>query len=120
MSVSRSVLILVLGVSIMSGCGQPQVAPEPERPGFALAIHGGAGVIERHALDAETEAAYRAALAEALAAGQRVLEAGGSGGIIAVDPAGNIVLRMNTPGMYRASLRSGGAPVIAIFADEAD
>ena len=45
---------------------------------WALAIHGGAGVIERGDLTAEKEAAYRAGLNAALAAGQRVLASGGS------------------------------------------
>ncbi len=41
---------------------------------------------------------------------------GGSGGLIAVDHRGNVVLEMNTPGMYRASVRSGEDPIVAIFA----
>ena len=44
---------------------------------FAIAIHGGAGTITRAALTRELEADYRAALASALLAGQRVLAAGG-------------------------------------------
>jgi len=74
----RSGLIVTLGVLFMSACSQPEAPPKVEHAGYALAIHGGAGVIERSALGAETEGAYRAVLAEALAAGQRVLEAGGS------------------------------------------
>lgn len=49
-----------------------------EKPDWAIVIHGGAGVIERANMDAKTEAAYREALASALAEGQRVLEKGGS------------------------------------------
>ena len=45
---------------------------------WALAIHGGAGVIERGDLTPQKEAAYRAGLDAALAAGQKVLAAGGS------------------------------------------
>ncbi|MBP3984632.1 isoaspartyl peptidase/L-asparaginase [Pseudoxanthomonas helianthi] len=45
---------------------------------FALAIHGGAGVIERERLSAEEEAAIRADLDRALEAGYRVLRDGGS------------------------------------------
>jgi beta-aspartyl-peptidase (threonine type) len=45
---------------------------------WSLAIHGGAGVIERGDLTAAQEAAYRASLNAALAAGQKVLAAGGS------------------------------------------
>lgn len=48
----------------------------PSSP-FALAIHGGAGVIEREHLDAEEEAAIRADLDRALDAGHAVLRNGG-------------------------------------------
>ena len=52
----------------------PASSPAP----VALAIHGGAGVIEREALDASAEAAIHADLAAALAAGRAVLDAGGT------------------------------------------
>ena len=45
---------------------------------WALAIHGGAGVIERGDLTADKEIAYRAALLAALDAGSTVLRRGGS------------------------------------------
>lgn len=45
---------------------------------WALAIHGGAGVLKRENMTPEKERAYRAGLAEALAAGQAVLEKGGA------------------------------------------
>ena len=45
---------------------------------FALAIHGGAGVIEREQLGAEEESAIRADLDRALDAGYAVLHTGGS------------------------------------------
>jgi len=45
---------------------------------WALAIHGGAGVIERGDLTPDKEAGYRAGLNAALVAGQRVLSSGGS------------------------------------------
>ncbi|TWC64150.1 isoaspartyl peptidase/L-asparaginase family protein [Herbaspirillum sp. SJZ099] len=43
-----------------------------------IAIHGGAGTISRHSLSAEEEAGYHQALADIVAAGQAVLNAGGS------------------------------------------
>jgi len=49
-----------------------------EAPAWSLAIHGGAGVIERDSLTPEQDAAYRAALQTALDAGSAVLERGGS------------------------------------------
>ncbi|HET6170706.1 MAG TPA: isoaspartyl peptidase/L-asparaginase [Terracidiphilus sp.] len=41
-------------------------------------MHGGAGVIERATMDPKTEAAYRAGLTEAIEAGAKVLDRGGS------------------------------------------
>ena len=49
-----------------------------EVPRWSLAIHGGAGVIERGDLTAEKEAAYRAGLDEALRSGSAVLDKGGT------------------------------------------
>jgi L-asparaginase / beta-aspartyl-peptidase len=45
---------------------------------WAIVIHGGAGVIERKTMTPQTEAAYRAAMAEALRLGSSVLDKGGS------------------------------------------
>ncbi|WP_312405166.1 isoaspartyl peptidase/L-asparaginase [Brevundimonas sp.] len=47
-------------------------------PRWSLAIHGGAGVIERSSLTPEQDAASRAALQGALDAGSAVLKSGGS------------------------------------------
>lgn len=47
-------------------------------PRWSLAIHGGAGVIERSSLTPEQDAAYRASLQRALDAGSAVLTQGGS------------------------------------------
>ncbi|MGX1691542.1 isoaspartyl peptidase/L-asparaginase family protein [Brevundimonas naejangsanensis] len=49
-----------------------------EAPTWSLAIHGGAGVIERAQLSPERDAAYRAGLQAALDAGSAVLARGGS------------------------------------------
>lgn len=53
-------------------------AAAQDAPRWSLAIHGGAGVIERANLSSEQDAAYRAALHQALQAGQTVLASGGS------------------------------------------
>ena len=45
---------------------------------WAIVLHGGAGIIDRATMDAKTEAAYRASLTEAIDAGAKVLDAGGS------------------------------------------
>jgi len=47
-----------------------------------------------------------------------LVKAGGDGGIIAVDAAGNVALTFNTPGMYRASINASGDKVIGIFGDD--
>jgi beta-aspartyl-peptidase (threonine type) len=49
-----------------------------DAPAWAIAIHGGAGVIERSSMDAATEQAYRAALDSALSIGETLLADGGT------------------------------------------
>lgn len=49
-----------------------------QRQHWSLAIHGGAGVIERANMPPEKEAAYRTSLTRALSAGQAVLARGGT------------------------------------------
>jgi beta-aspartyl-peptidase (threonine type) len=53
-------------------------AQDAGRRNWALAIHGGAGVIERGDLTTEKETAYRAGLLAAMDAGSKVLRQGGS------------------------------------------
>jgi beta-aspartyl-peptidase (threonine type) len=45
-------------------------------------------------------------------------EAGGDGGVIAVDPGGNIAMPFNTPGMYRAAIHADGRMEILIYRGE--
>ncbi len=52
--------------------------PALAAPKWAIAIHGGAGVIERKDLTPEVEAQYRAAMTRAAATGSAVLDKGGS------------------------------------------
>lgn len=40
---------------------------------------------------------------------------GGSGGLIAVDREGNVVLPFNSEGMYRARCYAGDTPTIGIY-----
>lgn len=54
------------------------VAAQPDTTTYVLALHGGAGVIERGSMTPEREARYRATLEEALRAGYDVIQAGGS------------------------------------------
>ena len=74
-------LRLLLGALLALYVGAPLAHadnPPAASPHWALAIHGGAGVIERVNLTPEKEALYRAGLSEALAAGSRILRGGGS------------------------------------------
>src|SRR5687768_13298253 len=47
-------------------------------PEYVLVIHGGAGVINRSSMDADTEKSYRDALDAALTVGDNILSAGGT------------------------------------------
>lgn len=67
-----SAAALVLGLAAVTGSAQ-QLAHR-----WAIVVHGGAGVIERKTMDAKTEAAYRASLAQAIDAGAKVLDQGGA------------------------------------------
>ena len=67
----------------------------------ARMLHGGASLREA---------------ADAVVMGE-LLNAGGEGGVIAVDARGNIAMPFNSAGMYRASVRPGERTV-AIFGDE--
>lgn len=48
----------------------------------------------------------------------QLVDMGGSGGVIAIDPQGNLALTFNTPGMYRASIDTAGKVYVAIYGDE--
>jgi beta-aspartyl-peptidase (threonine type) len=49
---------------------------------------------------------------------QKLVDMGGSGGIISLDPQGNVSLTFNTPGMYRASVDRDGQVFVGIYNDE--
>ncbi len=70
----RNFLLLWLSMCALS---VPLHAEDANRS-WSLAVHGGAGVIERGSLTAEKEIAYRAALLTAMDAGSKVLRGGGS------------------------------------------
>lgn len=64
-----------LAILLAGGAAAAQTPPTPE---WSLAIHGGAGTLERKDMTPEKDAAYRAALQTALDAGKAVLAKGGS------------------------------------------
>lgn len=49
---------------------------------------------------------------------EKIPALGGSGGLIAVDAEGNVVLPFNSEGMYRGYGTVGEAPVVAIYREE--
>lgn len=71
--VQLKILAAIAGLAVAAMAG-----PTLAKPKWAIVIHGGAGVIERKDLTPETEAAYRAAMARAVATGTAVLDKGGS------------------------------------------
>ena len=70
-------LLGLLALGLLPACATaPEEARPPEGPRAVLVLHGGAGTIDRDAMTPELEAAYRAALEEALRAGHAVLSRG--------------------------------------------
>ena len=73
--------ICMLVTALMSAApGAAQDDYDPNAPRWSFAIHGGAGTIARENMSPEQDAAYRAALQQALDAGSSVLKDGGSAG----------------------------------------
>jgi L-asparaginase / beta-aspartyl-peptidase len=82
----------VLSLLLAAACARPAAVPSPpvmptaaataagapQSPRAVLVIHGGAGTIERAQMTPERDREYRAALTEALQAGHRILQGGGS------------------------------------------
>jgi L-asparaginase / beta-aspartyl-peptidase len=63
---------------VTAAAGSVAAADTAKGQAWSLAIHGGAGVIERGSLTPEREAAYRSSMQAALDAGSAVLTRGGS------------------------------------------
>jgi len=53
--------------------------------------------------------------ASELVINKKLIEAGATGGVVAVDRYGNVAMPFNTPGMYRGYIKSTGEKEIAIF-----
>lgn len=69
-------ILPALLILLLAAAAGPSLAEDP--PMFAIAIHGGAGVISRATMTPEAEKSYRKDLGEALDAGYAVLESGGT------------------------------------------
>jgi beta-aspartyl-peptidase (threonine type) len=65
-------------LSVFGCLAAASVAAAGDEPMISIAIHGGAGVIDRASMTTENERAYRADLGRALDAGYAVLEKGGA------------------------------------------
>ncbi|WP_100913217.1 isoaspartyl peptidase/L-asparaginase family protein [Pseudoalteromonas spongiae] len=78
-----------LATAFLTACLSTSVFASSEQP-FSIAIHGGAGTIDKSKFTPEKEAAYRAKLQEAVEAGYKVLENGGES-LTAVTTAINIL-----------------------------
>ena len=76
LSVSSAVfaLFFALAISAIPQTGHAQDG----KPGWSIAIHGGAGTLDPDKMTAEQKAAYEAALQNALDAGKEILANGGS------------------------------------------
>lgn len=72
-----SILSSLLAFFLLISCTLPK-PKEPVAQPIGIIIHGGAGTILRENMTAEKEAAYRAALEEAIQVGYHILKNGGS------------------------------------------
>ena len=86
----------------------------------AVSATGYGEMFIRHTAAAEIAARMRYAKEDIQTAADWVVmeclaPCGGSGGVIAVDGAGHITMPFNCDGMYRASVRMGETPVVAIY-----
>ena len=81
MSFRTASVALAASALAVSACATSASEPVSEMQAppleWSIVIHGGAGVITRDSMDAETEDAYTAALTEALATGSDILSNGG-------------------------------------------
>jgi beta-aspartyl-peptidase (threonine type) len=71
-------VIALLAVMAGSRLSAQETSMKKEAKNFALAIHGGAGTIERNKITPDLERAYRDGLERSLRAGYDILEKGGS------------------------------------------
>jgi beta-aspartyl-peptidase (threonine type) len=73
-----AILFVILTCSL-TGCKTTTTKSKiVDKPGYAIAIHGGAGVILRESLSKELEVAYLKVLDSALTVGERILAGGGA------------------------------------------
>lgn len=75
----KSLFYFCMAISVMLACTELQSQKSMEKsPGYALAIHGGAGTILKENMTTEKEKAYVEILQKALDVGEAILKSGGS------------------------------------------
>lgn len=94
----RTIKSIALLAALVWGAAAQAQNQQPPEPKWSIAIHGGAGVLDRSTVSAEKDASYRAALQAALDAGSAVLKAGGS----SLDSVTAVVLRLEEDPKFNA------------------
>ncbi len=90
----RVIHTVLLCALLCGGCAGP-AETTLQQPRFAIAIHGGAGVMK---LDGAAEAAYRASLASALTLGRDLLRGGGT----ALDTVEQVIRQLEDDALFNA------------------
>src|SRR5215831_8430536 len=91
----RGWIAIVVLIASTLGCA---VHSSPAAPKWALALHGGAGVIERASMTPEREAEYRKALTANLESGAKILREGGT----ALDAVESVIRSMEDDPLFNA------------------
>lgn len=94
MSAARTLAVAALSITLASPVARAQ---EPAPPHWALAIHGGAGVISKD-MPEERRKEYYAGLEKAMAAGKKVLTGGGT----ALDAVEQVILVLEDDPLFNA------------------
>lgn len=89
---------MIRSLAILAAFTMSASAAAQDRPDWAIVVHGGAGVIERESMDADTDAAYRAAMNRALETGSAILEESGS----ALDAIEAVIREMEDDVLFNA------------------
>jgi beta-aspartyl-peptidase (threonine type) len=92
------VVVVMVGLLIWGGALFAQNGEGGGRPDYAIAIHGGAGVILKQNLSDELEARYMHVLDSVLSIGEGILKAGGT----ALDAAEQVVRAMEDCPLFNA------------------
>lgn len=91
-------MTIVAALALLVGGSAAMAEETGAAPKWSIAIHGGAGTLDRKDMTAERDAAYRASLKAALDAGTAVLARGGS----ALDAVTAVVVRLEEDEKFNA------------------